>query len=195
MFRGAAGAIMTTIAAAWMKPLDALPLAGPASADPESEVLRLFADHGSSLFRFCRMTLGGADEAEDVVQETFLKLLQHLRAGGDRANLKSWLFTVAANGCRDRLRARRRWLPWQAELDQRTVEAPDEEPDRRLASAAARGLPPRDLLLISLRAQGLSYRDIGIAAGIQEGSVGRLLARAVDRWKRRLDEAQRTHKL
>ena len=186
---------MTTMAGTWMKPLDATLSASPASVDPEPDVLRLFGDQGSSVFRFCRMTLGTTDEAEDVVQETFLKLLLHLRAGGDRANLKSWLFTVAANGCRDRLRARRRWLPWLAEHDHRTVETPDEPLDRRLASAAARGLAPRDLLLISLRAQGLSYRDIGVAAGIQEGSVGRLLARAVDRWKRRLDEAQRSKTL
>ena len=180
---------MTTIAASWRKPLDVAQVASPAFADPESEVLRLFGDQGASLYRFCRMTLHGTDEAEDVVQDTFLKLLQHLRAGGDRANLKSWLFTVAANACRDRLRARRRWLPWRAELDHRTAATPDEAPDRRLARAAARGLAPRDLLLISLRAQGLSYRDFGAAAGIQERSVGRLLARAVDRWKRRLDEA------
>lgn len=152
-------------------------LASPASADPESEVLRFFDDHGSSLYRFCRMTLGGADEAEDVVQESFLKLLVHLRAGRDRANLKAWLFTVAANGCRDRLRTRRRWLPWRAELDRRTTEVPGEGPDERLARAAARGLPPRDLLLISLRTQGLSYREIGIAAGIDQRSVGKLLAR------------------
>jgi RNA polymerase sigma-70 factor (ECF subfamily) len=178
---------MTTIAAPWRKPLDVTQVASPASADPESDVLRLFDEQGSSLYRFCRMMLHGTDEAEDVVQETFLKLLQHLRARGDRANLKSWMFTVAGNACRDRRRARRRWLPWRAELDHRTAPMPDDMPDRRLARAAAAGLAPRDLLLISLRAQGLSYRDIGAAAGIKERSVGRLLARAVDRWKRRLD--------
>jgi DNA-directed RNA polymerase specialized sigma24 family protein len=43
-------------------------------------------------------------------------------------------------------------------------------------------LPPRDRLLLLLRAQGLSYRDIAAAAGIRPTSVGRLLARAVDRW-------------
>ena len=181
---------MPTMAGTLREPLDATPFAGPASVDPEADVLRLFGELGTPLYRFCRMTLGGADDAEDVVQDTLLKLLQHLRAGGDRANLKSWLFTVAANGCRDRLRTRRRWLPWRKELDHRTDETPDEPLDRRMASAAARELAPRDLLLLSLRAQGLSYRDIGIAAGIQERSVGRLLARAVDRWKQRLDKAQ-----
>jgi RNA polymerase sigma-70 factor (ECF subfamily) len=193
MHKRGSAAIMTTIAGVWREPLDVTSLAGPASIDPQSEVLRLFADQGSALYRFCRMTLGGADEAEDIVQDTFLKLFQHLQAAGDRSNLKSWLFTVAANACRDRLRSRRRWLPWQAELDHRTVETADEAPDRRLARAAARGLPPRDLLLLSLRAEGLSYRDIGIATGIQERSVGRLLARAVDRWKHRVD-TQRSKK-
>jgi len=43
-------------------------------------------------------------------------------------------------------------------------------------------LPERDRLLLLLRAQGLSYREIADAARIRPASVGRLLARAVDRW-------------
>src|SRR5438552_16034493 len=91
----------------------------PGSApDPTAEALRLFDDHGPSLLGFCRATLGhGAADAEDIVQDSFVKLLQHLRAGGDRTNLRSWLFTVAANACRDRVLVRLRWLPWRVELD------------------------------------------------------------------------------
>jgi hypothetical protein len=56
------------MAAPWRKPLDVTEAASPTSADPESEVLRLFADHGSSLYRFCRMTLHGAlDDATGAV--------------------------------------------------------------------------------------------------------------------------------
>ena len=178
---------MTTIAGAWMKPLDTADPAATPSVDPPAEVLRLFGEHASSLYRFSRFSLGSAPEAEDVVQDTFLKLLQHLRAGGDRANLRAWLFEVAANACRDRLRWRVRWLPWQAELDRRTVEPASEAPNRHLAGTAFRSLAPRDRLLLSLRAQGLSYRRIAAAAAIREGSVGRLLARAVGRWKRRVE--------
>jgi len=43
-------------------------------------------------------------------------------------------------------------------------------------------LPPRDRLLLALRGSGLSYRDIAAAARIRPSSVGRLLARAIDRW-------------
>ena len=136
-----------------------------------------------------RATLANASDAEDVVQETFLKLWQHLESGGDRSNLRAWLFAVAANACRDRARGRLRWLPWRAELDHRKVDPVDDDrPDRRQARAALQALAPRDRLLLSLRAQGLSYRDMAAAAGIAEASVGRLLARAVERWKRGVRE-------
>jgi len=193
---------VTTIAGRWMKAVDR-PVASPATptrttpppattsttVDPQAETLRLFQEHGAALYRFCRSVLRHTGDAEDVVQETFLKLLHHLQHDGDTGNLKSWLFTVAANGCRDRTRWRMRWLPWTAERDHRTVDPVDEEvrlkPDTTtVARKAFRALAERDRLLLSLRAQGLSYKDIAAASGIREQSVGRLLARALDRWRK-----------
>ena len=174
---------MTILAGTWMKEI-----ATPEPAiDPAAEVQRLFDEHGAALYRFARSVLMNTADAEDIVQDTFLKLQRHLQAGGDRSNLRAWLFAVAANACRDRSRWRLRWLPWRAELDTRSVEPEDEAPDRRRARASFVALAPRDRLLLSLRAQGLSYREIAAAAGIAEASVGRLLARAVDRWKTRLN--------
>jgi RNA polymerase sigma-70 factor, ECF subfamily len=162
-----------------------------AGTDAAAAVLALFEQHGTSIYRFCRFTLRHEDDADDVLQETFLKLLQHLQRGGDRTNLRAWLFTVAANACRDRMRSRFRWLPWSAELDDRVAPDTAEQPDYHLADVAMRSLAPRDRLLLSLRAQGLSYREIAAAAGIRETSVGRLLARAVDHWKRAIDARNR----
>jgi len=167
-----------------MKALASTGLPEATSVDPASETLRLFSAHGAALYRFCRGTLGNASDAEDIVQDTFLKLLQHLQSSGDRSNLRAWLFAVAANACRDRARWRMRWLPWRAELDRRPVEPTDHARDDRRAHTALNALAPRDRLLLSLRAQGLSYREMAAAAGIAEPSVGRLLARAVDRWRR-----------
>jgi RNA polymerase sigma-70 factor (ECF subfamily) len=158
---------------------------------PGDEVLTLFAREATPLFRFCRSLLRTREEAEDVVQEVFVKLLRHLQKDGDRRNLRGWLFTVAANGCRDRIRARRRWLPWSAETDSRTVTPEDERGNALPLRRALAALPPRDRLLLSLRAQGLPYADIARASGIRQTSVGRLLARAVARWKREVDKDKR----
>jgi RNA polymerase sigma-70 factor (ECF subfamily) len=155
-------------------------------SDARTAVLDLFREHGTAIYRFALVLCRHREEAEDVVQETYLKLLQHLERGGDTTNLRGWLFTVAAHACRDRQRRRLRWLPW-SETTEPSVDPPllrDE--DGRLAAArdGLSKLPARDRLLLTLRAQGLSYRDIAAAAHIQASSVGRLLARAIDRWER-----------
>jgi RNA polymerase sigma-70 factor (ECF subfamily) len=151
-----------------------------------SEAARgLFQEHGAAVYRFAAVLVRHHQDAEDVVQETFLKLLRHLDAGGEATNLRGWLFTVAAHAARDRQRRRTRWVPWLPVHDAQVPPPvlPDEDGRLKSARGALQGLPERDRLLLALRAQGLSYRDIASAARIRPASVGRLLARAVDRWQ------------
>ena len=154
---------------------------------PDAEVL--FATHSAALYRFARVLLHHSEDAEDVVQSAFVRLVEHLARGGDANNLRAWLFTVTANLARDRMRVRKRWLSWDAAPLGRLWTAPEldtRDPEQQFL-AAARRLPPRDRLLLALRAQGLSYREIAEAADIRISSVGQLLARAVARWRRERD--------
>lgn len=148
--------------------------------------LRLFEEQGPAIYRFAAVLLHHHQDAEDVLQETFLKLLRHLESGSDAGNLRGWLFTVAAHAARDRIRRRARWLPWSDARDRSIGPAalPDEDGRLEALHESLRQLAPRDRLLLALRAQGLTYRDIAAASGTRPSSVGRLLARAVDRWER-----------
>ena len=156
------------------------------------QALRLFEEHGAAVYRFALVLLRHHEDAEDVVQETWVKLLAHLQdrrpssGAGEDTNLRGWLFTVGANACQDRLRRRSRWIPWTP-LNDSAVDAPtldDEDGRLRAVRLAMSKLAPRDRLLVALRAQGLSYREIAAAAGVRPVSVGRLLARAMERWER-----------
>ena len=151
-----------------------------------SETAELFGQYGAGLYRFARVLLHQPADAEDVVQTAFVKLIEHLGRGGRRDNLRAWLFTVTANLARDRLRGRHRWLPWDATAEADLMSDPvlDSRDAGEQFLAAARQLAPRDRLLLALKAQGLSYREIAEVAGIREVSVGQLLARAVARWRR-----------
>ncbi|HEV8255190.1 MAG TPA: sigma-70 family RNA polymerase sigma factor [Vicinamibacteria bacterium] len=150
------------------------------------EVLRHFREQGAALYRFSLTLVRNPADAEDVVQETFLKLLRHLQERGPDANLRGWLFTVAAHACRDRQRLRIRWRPWAPAYDSAVppVDAAAEAEEQQIALTCLQRLPERDRLLLALRAQGLSYREIGAATGIKTTSVGTLLARALQRWER-----------
>jgi RNA polymerase sigma-70 factor (ECF subfamily) len=144
----------------------------------------LFGQHGEAVYRFAAVLLKRHQDAEDVVQETFLKLLRHLESGGDTTNVRGWLFTVAANAARDRQRWRTRWMAWLPSYERSVAPPVLPDEDGRLAQARATlaTLTPRDRLLLALRAQGLSYREIAAAAGVKPASVGQLLARALTRW-------------
>jgi RNA polymerase sigma-70 factor (ECF subfamily) len=150
------------------------------------DVLELFEQHGAAVYRFALVLLRHHHDAEDVVQETYVKLLDHLKVSAPDTNLRGWLFTVAANACRDRMRRRSRWIPWTP-LNDSAVEPPllhDEDGRVKAVRHAMSQLAPRDRLLVALRAQGLSYREIAAAARVRPVSVGRLLARALEKWER-----------
>jgi RNA polymerase sigma-70 factor (ECF subfamily) len=143
----------------------------------------LFREHGAAVYRLAVALLRHHQDAEDVVQETFLKLLRHLGAGGSTENIRGWLFTVAVHALRDRQRRQSRWIPWAPDHEGITEPPQLLDEDGRLKALrdALRRLSPRDRLLLALRAQGLGYQEIAAAAGIRFSSVGRLLARAVAR--------------
>jgi RNA polymerase sigma-70 factor (ECF subfamily) len=152
-------------------------------------VSSLFDLHASGLYRLALAMLHEADAAQDVVQDTFLRLIAHLDGGGALTNPRGWLYTVAVHACRDRQRRLGRWLPWIAERDmRRAAEAPDFRDGTQATLEAIRALAPRDRLLIGLRAQGLSYQEIGDAARVRATSTGRLLARALDRLQTQLEQ-------
>lgn len=167
--------------------LSASPPAIDAAPAQGRGVVDLFDLHAAGLCRLATAMLHDADAAQDVVQDTFVKLIDHLASGGSLSNPKGWLYTVAAHACRDRQRRSWRWLPWLAELDRRaSPDVPDLYAGRESVLRALHRLRPRDRLLVALRGQGLSYEEIAEAARIRPTSVGRLLARALDRLAREL---------
>ena len=75
----------------------------------------LLAQYSNRLFRLCLFILKNEADAEDVIQETFIKYLQKSPIFTDTEHEKAWLFKVASNTCLDLLRYQQRHP--QEELD------------------------------------------------------------------------------
>jgi RNA polymerase sigma-70 factor (ECF subfamily) len=131
------------------------------------------------------------DESEDVIQESFLRLVRHLVGGGKEDNLRSWIFRVAHNLSIDLYRADKRNLDSgetaQRILSERHDPAPNpeerylqEEEFRRLDAAMSK-LTAQQRRCILLRAQGLRYREIAQVLGIGVPTVCDLVHRAIVR--------------
>jgi len=163
--------------------------------DPAVRVVRLFDELRDSLFRYLRWLGCTPEEADDTIQETFVRLHAHLTARGSDENLRSWVFRVAGNLVRDERKSWRR--KWSRPLEgtspgswtdpsagpEQTVLA--KESSERL-EAAIRRLPKGQQKCLALRSEGLRYREIAEVLGIGVTTVADALRRAVNTLSREL---------
>jgi RNA polymerase sigma-70 factor (ECF subfamily) len=161
-------------------------MAGPARS-PIDTTIQLFDELRAPLLRYLLSLRLGMPDAEEVVQEVFLALYQHLKNGRADSNLRAWAFTVAHNqALKNRLRTQR-----VAVLPADTVDgSPDPEEifaDRQRQSqlqAIVRALPEQDQCCLALRAEGLRYREIAAVLGVSLGTVANSIERAIARLTR-----------
>jgi RNA polymerase sigma factor (sigma-70 family) len=154
-------------------------------------VTRLVEAHRSALLRYLTRYTGDSDEAEDLVQETFVRLRE--RPPPERTEPRRWLFTVATNLARDAQRVARRRNALRAEAqDALPVPAPPPDPARevermevrRRVRAALAGLNDRERTVLLMREEGFTHREIAEAVETTTGSVGTMIARALGKVER-----------
>ncbi len=164
----------------------------------DSEAFReIVQRHAPRLFRLARRITGDDMDAEDVVQETFIKAHECLADPSrydDRASLGAWLHRVAANQALDLIRARRRAIVRPADGD---VEAPGpietaahEGPDperqalgaetrRRIVRAMGRLTPNERAAFVLRHFEGHSIAEIGAMLDMRENATKQSIFRAV----------------
>jgi RNA polymerase sigma-70 factor (ECF subfamily) len=78
---------------------------------PEPDFDRMLERHRRELQVHCYRMLGSFTDAEDLVQETFLRAWRHRDQHEPGSNLRAWLYRIATNACTDVIRSRRRQAP------------------------------------------------------------------------------------
>lgn len=156
----------------------------------EADALRiLYERHGRSIYNFaCRLVMQSA-LAEEVLQETFLRVYRDRAAFRPVATFKAWAFTIARNLCLDILRS----APRAAEVGGNPLpEVADPTPtpldqlDRAEREAALRRalavlpIDDREVLILS-RYHGLRYGEIAAIVGASEDAVKMRAHRALTR--------------
>ena len=136
---------------------------------------RLFDEHADRLFGLACLLLRDRGEAEDVVQEAFLRLQLHARSVREPGREVAYLRSIVLNLARSRLR-RRRLAGWRRPLPAPAAGGPEEvvelRDEQRRIVVALRRLPGRQRACLVLRYyDDLSDAEIGEALGIKTTSV------------------------
>ena len=130
--------------------------------------------HQNTLYRAALAILGDAHEAEDAVQDAFLRCLEKGPEFESPAHEKAWLLRVTVNGCKSRLRS-----PWRRRTAPLLDSYPASGPEEQSLMEAIGALPARDRAVLHLYYyEGYQTAEIAGMTGWREGTVRSRLTRA-----------------
>ena len=161
----------------------------------ESAFETLVDRHRERVFRLACRYLGDPTAAEDLAQETFLRVYRARHSWRPEAKFSTWLYRVTANACLNELRARKARRAVEATAPagpggEAVMESPDpsaEDPGAavlrgelaRVVGDAVQGLPEDQRMAVLLsKYEGLSYRELAEAMDRSVPAVKSLLVRA-----------------
>ena len=139
------------------------------------------------VYRTALHALGSPQDADDAVQEVFLRLFRYKALFESEEHLRRWLLRVTVNHCRDVLKSpwRKRRVSWE-ELPETPV---FDKPRQAALYREVMALPEKYRTVLNLfYYEELSVREIGELLGVGESTVTTRLARARRRLKERLGE-------
>lgn len=151
--------------------------------------------HARAVFRLAFRMTGNEVDAEDMVQETFLKAWKQLAKFDGRASFGTWLHKICANRSLDHIRARNRKqdVPFESAAP---VAADSPSPERLALSSQVNAIlgPALDQLSEMERAafvlrhyEGLGIDEISAALGVQPGAARHSVFRAVQKVRKALE--------
>jgi RNA polymerase sigma-70 factor (ECF subfamily) len=184
------------------------------------KALRLAGDHAAARDRFAELVgrhqrrasriafhyLRDAAEADEAVQDAFVKAYSHLTTFREELPFEIWFTRILINGCLDRIKARGRRERWIVPIEDAGSAAPvavsrglspeaallSRERRERLAAALAK-LPERQRLVFLLsQSEGHTAREVSAMTGLNESTVRVHLFRAIRRLRRLLTEIPET---
>lgn len=136
--------------------------------------------YANKLFKVCYLMLKDEKEAEDVVQETFIKVFKNIASFRGESSIYTWIYRIALNISRDVIRKRQEVLSFEDEwIGEEDVEEKVEESiDREVLRRSLKSLNPiyRECLIL-FYFEDLSIREISQILDESEGTIKSKLSR------------------
>jgi RNA polymerase sigma-70 factor (ECF subfamily) len=163
-----------------------------------SQIVELYDELRPSLFGYL-ISLGlTAAEADDMIQDAFVRLVRFLQSGGELKSPRSWIFRVARNAAFNLQKRERRLISSDEGADLCVASTADKAPQTpeqlyllnerfRLLSVAIQQLTQRQRECLHLRAEGLRYHEIAEVLGTTTSAIADSLKRAILRLMSELD--------
>ncbi|MGI4729000.1 MAG: RNA polymerase sigma factor [Janthinobacterium lividum] len=131
----------------------------------------LYNRYAPQIFRVCLGYTNDAEQAKDLVQETFIAVWKNLPGFRNQSHISTWIFRIATNNCLRAVEVAKR-MP-VAELPFDLAESADESPEEKLnfLYQCIAELEETERIIISLELEGLPQAEIAGIVGLSNGNV------------------------
>ena len=169
----------------------------------DTDAFRVLVErHSRALFRLAYRMTGNQQDAEDVVQDSFLRAYKQLARFDERASFGTWLYRIAVNCSLDLVRSRKRrnelTAPAESEMEDPVLALPshDPAPDRiamsgevrdRVADAMGELSASERTAFVLRHFEGMCIEDVSRVLGCQPGAAKHSVFRAVQKLRRALE--------
>lgn len=137
------------------------------------------------MFRVAKKMVGCNQMASDIVQDVFVSLYQKLNNGDIIKQPSAWLYRATYNKCIDNFRSKTLFSDDINFDNCLTADDTNQEKAEMIDTVnnVLSQMKPNDKLLTVLYSEGLSYKEIAEVTGIKETSVGKTLARTLQKFE------------
>jgi len=131
----------------------------------------IYNSYAPQVYRVCFGYTNDADQAKDLVQDTFIAVWKGLPGFRHQSQISTWIFRIATNHCLRAIEVAKR-MP-AAELPFHLADTPEESPEEKLSILyrCIAELDETERIIISLELEGLPQAEIALVVGLSSGNV------------------------
>ena len=143
-------------------------------ADKEAAFKKIYEGNSKKIYHLCLGYTGDDDAANDLLQETFLKVWQNLDKFRNQAMISTWIYRIAVNTCLTYLRSEKRQAKDELTpllADTKKEELSDKNEQVALLYKCISKLEESERIIITMVLDEVPYPEIAEVSGISEGNL------------------------
>lgn len=131
----------------------------------------VYKSYWQKIFRLCMGYVNDHNLAQDLTQETFIKVWEQLPKFRDESNIGTWIFRIASNNCLRQIEKKNRFPKGQLPLNLTEEKHHNIEPQIEFLYKCIAELPEIDRIIISLELEDVKQAEIASIVGLTEANI------------------------
>jgi RNA polymerase sigma-70 factor (ECF subfamily) len=131
----------------------------------------IYKTYWQKIFRLCMGYVNDYEMAQDMAQETFIKVWEQLPKFRNEANISTWIFRIATNNCLRQIEKQKRFPKTEMPLNLKAETQESIEPKIQFLYKCISELPETDRVIISLELENIKQAEIAVIVGLSEANI------------------------